>query len=102
MADWLVMARENRYSARGMEPVDLERRVRSDDGPVLSIYCDRDGLAPLSAIEGVICRLQNHRLDRFEITSDALGTRADHLSWARHPAVAAQAIARWVTTQTAK
>lgn len=98
MADWLVMARENRYSARGMQQ-DLERCVRDDRCPVLSIYCDRDALAPRSAIEGVTRRLGNHSIDWFEITSDALGARADHVSWAKHPALAAGAIERWIAGQ---
>lgn len=101
MADWLVMARENRYSAQGMEDQDLERRVQSDSCPVLSIYCDRDDLAPLSAIEGVTSRLKNHRIESFEITSEALGVRADHTAWARHPAIAAKAIGQWINEQTA-
>lgn len=102
MADWLLMARENRYGAAGMEQDDLERRVREGDGPVLSIRCDRDGLAPLAAIEGVNGRLAGSRLDRFEITSEALGARADHLSWARQPALAAQAITGWIEGQAAR
>ena len=101
MADWLVMARENRYTARGMESEDLELRVQCDAAPVLTIYCDRDELAPLTAIEGVTRRLRDRRIDRHEITSDALGTRADHLSWARHPSIAAAAIERWISGQTA-
>jgi predicted alpha/beta hydrolase len=100
MSDWLVMAHENRYGARGMEQHDLERLVRSDGCPVLSVYCDRDDFAPLSAIEGVTGRLANHRIESFEITSEALGARADHTSWARHPDVAARAIARWIHGQT--
>lgn len=102
MADWLVLARENRYSAAGMERDDLERRVREDDGRVLSICCDRDGLAPLAAIEGVNRRLEGSRVDRFEITSEALGARADHLSWSRQPALAAQAMVRWIDGQMAR
>lgn len=98
MDDWLVMARRNSYSAQGMQQ-DLERCVRADDGPVLSIYCDDDELAPLEAIEGVTRRLDNHRVDMFEITSEALGARADHLSWAQQPAVAAPAIADWIARQ---
>lgn len=100
MADWLVMARENRYDAAGMEHEDLERRVRDAGGPVLSICCDRDGLAPPAAIEGVNRRLEGSRVDRVEITSEALGARADHLSWARQPALAAQAMVRWIDAST--
>ena len=99
MADWLVMARENRYRAQGMQE-NLEQRVQSDACPVLSIHCDRDELAPLSGIEGVTGRLKWHDIDWFEITSQALGTRADHTSWAKHPDVAAEAILRWITEQT--
>jgi len=95
MADWLVMARSNRYSASGMSQ-DLEQKVRSDGCPVLSIYCDRDEFAPLQAIEGVTGRLSNHRIDWFRITSEALGTRADHVSWAKQPGIAAEAIAGWI------
>jgi predicted alpha/beta hydrolase len=99
MADWLVMARENRYSASGLESEDIEGRVQSSGGPVLSIHCDRDDLAPLSAIDGVTRRLKGSVVDRFEISSDALGSRADHLSWARQPAIAAGAIERWISAQ---
>lgn len=100
MADWLVMAREDRYSACGMESEDLERRVQRDVAPVLTIYCDQDKLAPLRAVEGVVRRLDDRRVDRYEITSEALGTRADHLSWARHPSIAATAVTQWITEQT--
>jgi predicted alpha/beta hydrolase len=99
MADWLVMARENRYSACGLESEEIEGRVQSSGGPVLSIHCDRDDLGPLSAIDGVTRRLKGAAVDRFEISSDALGTRADHLSWTRQPAIAAGAIERWISAQ---
>jgi predicted alpha/beta hydrolase len=75
---------------------DLEQRVRSDGCPVLSIYCDWDEFAPLQAIEGVTGRLSNHRIDWFRITSEELGTRADHVSWAKQPGIAADAIAGWI------
>jgi predicted alpha/beta hydrolase len=102
MADWLVMARENRYSARGLEHEDLERRVQSDACSVLSIHCDGDDLAPLPAVEGVTKRLHEHHIDWFRITSQALGVRADHVSWAKHPDVAAAAIADWISHRSAR
>jgi predicted alpha/beta hydrolase len=102
MADWLVMARENRYSAQGLEHENLERRVQSDACPVLSIHCDGDDLAPLPAVEGVTQRLQAHHIDWFRITGQALGVRADHVSWAKHPDVAAAAMADWLTGQSAR
>jgi predicted alpha/beta hydrolase len=95
MADWLVMARDNRYSAAGIEK-DLEAMVQADRCPVLSVHCDSDQLAPLKAIQGVTGRLSNHAIDWFEITSDALGVRADHVSWAKRPALAACAIGTWI------
>jgi predicted alpha/beta hydrolase len=98
MDDWLVMARSNRYGAEGMQQ-DLEQLVQSDACPVLSIYCDQDNLAPLQAIEGVTRRLRGHDVDWFEITSEALGARADHASWAKHPDGAAEAITRWIGAQ---
>jgi predicted alpha/beta hydrolase len=79
-----------------MEPADLEPLVQSEPGPVLSIHCDRDNLAPMAAVQGVTIRLRQSRVEHVEITSDALGTRADHLSWARQPAIAAAAIERWI------
>jgi predicted alpha/beta hydrolase len=95
MADWLEMARHNRYEARGFD-ADLESMVQAGSGPVLSIYCDRDDLAPLTAIEGVTKRLPGYEIDWFEISSDALGVRADHVSWAKQPALAAAAISEWI------
>ena len=99
MADWLVLARSNRYFASGMEPADVESLVQAEAGAVLSIHCDRDNLAPVAAVEGVTNRLKKSRVEHFEITSDALGTRADHLSWARQPTIAAGAIDRWIAAQ---
>jgi predicted alpha/beta hydrolase len=99
MADWLVLARSNRYFASGMEPEDVEGLVQSEAGPVLSIHCDRDPLAPALAVRSVTDRLKKSRVEHFEITSNALGTRADHLSWARQPTLAAEAIDRWIGAQ---
>jgi len=96
MADWLVMARFNRYEARGID-VDIESAVQDGACPVLSIYCDRDNLAPLNGIQAVTGRLPRYEIDWFEITSDALGARADHVSWSRRPAIAAEAIRRWIS-----
>jgi predicted alpha/beta hydrolase len=95
MADWLVMARDNRYSAAGVDR-DFEAMVQADGCPVLSIHCDRDELAPLKAIEGVTGRLSNHAVDWYGITSAELGMKADHVSWAKRPALAARAICTWI------
>ena len=98
MSDWLVMARFNRYEARGID-VDIESAVQAGACPLLSIYCDRDKLAPLHGIEAVTRRLPEYEIHWFEITSDALGARADHISWSRQPTIAAETIGRWITAQ---
>jgi predicted alpha/beta hydrolase len=95
MADWLVMARRNRYSARGID-LDLEAMVQADACPVLSLYCDADNFGPLAAVKGVNDRLGKHEVTLFEITSDALGEKATHISWARQPAITVDVVADWI------
>lgn len=95
MRDWLVMAKHNRYSAAGMDQ-DLEALVQVGTGPVLSIYCEHDHFGPLAAIEGVTHRLGRREVTLQQITSAELGTRADHVSWAKHPAPAVAAIVAWL------
>lgn len=95
MADWLVMARHNRYSAAGMA-TDFEALLQADSCPVLSVYGDRDALAPLNAIENVTKRLPNHTVDWLQISSEQLGKQANHVAWAQQGEVAAQAVAEWL------
>ncbi len=95
MRDWLVMAKHNRYSAAGIDQ-DLEALVQADARPVLSIYCEHDDFGPRTAIEGVTSRLTRRELRLWQLTSAELGVRADHVSWAKHPAPAAAAIVDWL------
>jgi len=101
MADWLQMARHNRYSAAGIDS-DIEAMVQADDCPVLAIYCDDDAFGPLAAIRGVTNRLGNRDIQWQEITSEALGIKADHVSWAKQPAIAVSAISMWIDQQNNK
>jgi predicted alpha/beta hydrolase len=98
MADWLQMARHNRYSAAGIDG-DIEAMVQADDCPVLAIYCDDDAFGPLAAIQGVTNRLGNRDIQWQEISSAALGIKADHVSWAKRPAIAVAAISTWIDQQ---
>ncbi len=98
MQDWLVMAKHNRYSAAGIDR-DIETLVQADTCPVLSVYCDKDNFGPLPAVEGVTRRLIRREVEIQQITSDELGARADHVSWARYPALAAAAIVDWTSKQ---
>ena len=98
MADWLQMAWHNRYSAAGIDS-DIEAMVQADDCPVLAIYCDDDAFGPLAAVRGVTNRLGNRDIQWQEITSDALGMKADHVSWAKRPAIAVSAISTWIDQQ---
>lgn len=95
MADWLVMARHNRYHANGTGKA-YERLVQADDCPVLSIYCDEDKFAPLAGVKGVTQRLENHSVQLEEITSAQLGTEANHVAWARKPELAVELIRNWI------
>jgi predicted alpha/beta hydrolase len=96
MQDWLVMAKHNRYSAAGIDR-DIEALVQADTCPVLSVYCDKDNFGPLPAIQGVTRRLTRREVEIQQITSAELGARADHVSWAKHPAPAAAAIVDWIS-----
>ena len=69
--------------------------MQADTCPVLSVYCDKDNFGPLPAIQGVTRRLIQREVEIQQISSAKMGVRADHVSWAKHPAPAAAAIVDW-------
>ena len=91
--------------ARGLM-ADWWQMVQQDDCPVLAIYCGRDNFGYLAGVQGVTKRLGNRNRNRNsqwqEITSEALGSKADHASWAKRPAIVVSAISAWIEQQKNK
>ena len=94
MRDWLVLARENRYRALGLDE-DLEAGIRRYPGHLLSLRMAEDTYAPEAAMAAVSDKFAAARVTRQVLTTEMLGERADHFRWARAPDAVARAVASW-------
>ncbi len=95
MRDWLVMARENRYRAAGLDE-DLEAGIRDYRGGLLSLRMAEDSYAPEAAMASVSDKFVSAEVTREVITSEELGDRADHFRWARSPEAVVNHVRGWV------
>ncbi len=94
MADWLHLARDNRYVATGLEQ-DLDIAVSQYTGPVLSLGHNDDELAPPRARQAVTDKFSQAQVSEALINRQQLGRKADHYAWVRQGQVAAAQIQQW-------
>ena len=99
MRDWGRVTREDLYRPEGSD-FDYETSARQLALPVLSIGVREDPVAPATAREALLARLQRAEVTRVEID----GVRAHqawkrHFSWAREPADAVDSIDGWLAAR---
>ncbi len=99
MADWRQMAVGNHYRAAGIAE-DLDDRVGSWTGHVLSIGFSDDRLAPGGGIESVLSKLPSARIRTLTMDSEELGCPADHFRWARTSGAVSGVVAEWMQAAT--
>lgn len=95
MADWLALARTNRYSATGLQE-NLDAGIARYTGPVLSLRLQDDGFAPAAAMAAVTDKFHAAPVTQVVLDARTLGDRADHVRWARTPAAVVAAITDWL------
>ncbi len=95
MADWLVLAKTNKYIVKGMQE-DLERGVACYSGPVLSLSLDSDLFAPKAAVDGVVNKFVSASVSNKLMSASQLGEIADHFRWARSPTAMVAEIGDWL------
>lgn len=102
MADWVSLAGDNRYVARGADR-DLDGAISRFSGPTLSLRMKNDPFAPEAAIEAVLAKLgADSHVTRVTLDESAIGQRADHYGWAKAPEAASERIAAWCASAVVK
>lgn len=90
--DWARVGLGGRYAAAGL-PVDLEAAMCALTLPVEALLFDADWLAPAGSMRHLLSKLPAAPATLRILTAAELGTRADHFSWMKSPAIVADALA---------
>ncbi|MQP74874.1 alpha/beta fold hydrolase [Stenotrophomonas sp. MYb238] len=89
--DWARVGLGGRYAAAGL-PVDLEAAMGALTLPVEALLFDADWLAPAGSMRHLLSKLPAAPATLRILTAAELGTRADHFSWMKSPAIVADAL----------
>jgi predicted alpha/beta hydrolase len=96
MRDWSLVTRAGVYRPEGSR-FDYERAARTLHTRVLSIGLREDPVAPASAREALLARLERSEVTRAEVSGvTAHRPWKRHFSWARAPEGVVGAIAKWL------
>jgi len=96
MRDWGLVSRDGLYRPEGSR-FDYERAARALHTRVLSIGVREDPVAPASAREALLARLERSEVTRAEVSGvTAHRPWKRHFSWARAPEGVVGAIAGWL------
>jgi len=96
MADWARQARTGHFRF-GRPPVDYDPKLAQVALPVLGISFTTDFFATRRAMDGLLAKLSQARLERHHLDPKALGFEGiDHFRWARQPAIVLPLIRDWL------
>ncbi len=90
--DWARVGRSGRYAAAGLA-IDLEAAMRALALPVNALLFEADWLAPAGSMRHLLSKLPAAPATLRILSGSELGTRADHFSWMKSPAIVADALA---------
>lgn len=93
MREWARVGLSNRYAADGLD-IDLEVALSSIETEVHAVLLKRDWFAPRRSMQALLDKLPRSQPTLTTLGSTALGTRADHFAWMKHPGVVADALLR--------
>ena len=85
--DWAHLARTGRFVAG-------EERLAGVELPVLAISVEGDWLGPAKAVDAMVAKLPNARVERDHLDVDGV----DHFKWARRPEVVVPRIVAWASS----
>lgn len=89
ITDWAGTARSGRYAGKDIG-VDLEAALASVTVDIRAVLLAGDWLAPTSSLDFLLSKMPRSRAAVTTLDSAALGTRADHFAWMKHPRVVAE------------
>lgn len=92
MRDWSRVALTGTYAARGLGQ-DLEAAMARVRVPVTGVVLAEDWFAPESSLRYLLSKLPDAPARIETIGTPALGTRADHFAWMKHPEAVATTLA---------
>ena len=91
--DWSLTGLSGRYAAAGVD-VDLEAAMAAATLDAHAIVLAKDWLGPVSSLRFLLSKLRRVEPRVDVLDARALGTRADHYAWMKHPHAVAEALAR--------
>lgn len=95
MRDWRKMVSNNTYFAEGIDQ-DLDQLVGRYRGRVLSVRYSDDDLGPASGVQAVTGKFKQAELSERLISSEQLGSKANHVNWVREPEALCTLITDWI------
>jgi predicted alpha/beta hydrolase len=96
MLEWSRLTTRGRFEVAGCEH-DFEGALPAVTLPVLALSFEGDRFAPQRAVAHLLSKLPRAAITRRHLRAADLGAGSvDHLSWTRHPAAVADAVASWV------
>lgn len=90
--DWSRVGLSGRYAGREMR-IDLEQALSRLSLPVSSVLFAQDWFAPATSLRGLTDKFATAAEPPTILDAEALGARADHFAWMRHPQRVAEALA---------
>lgn len=94
MKDWVMMARENRYVAHGLNK-DLDVGIAHWKGKLLSLRLADDAFASEAAMGAVTDKFKQADITKVVVDAQTLGDKADHYRWIRTPHVIGETVLDW-------
>jgi predicted alpha/beta hydrolase len=99
MRDWARTVRAGHYDApRGLRG-EAERRLAALSVPVLGLRPVHDHLSPPPSLQALLDKCGHGSKQQEALSSEVLGTTADHFRWMRSPAAVAERIAHWAARE---
>ena len=91
IADWARSALSGRYRADGLD-IDLEAAMSPHSPQVRAVTLADDWLAPESSLRFLLSKMPRASVSTTVLDRHALGARADHFHWLKHPDAVAKAL----------
>ena len=91
VADWARSGLSGRYAAAGLG-IDLEAALAHVRVPTRAVLFRDDWMAPPSSLRDLLGKMTPSDQTSLTLDASALGTRADHFAWMRHPDRVADAL----------
>ncbi|WND02211.1 alpha/beta fold hydrolase [Temperatibacter marinus] len=93
--DWLNLARDDHFNFKGLND-NIEAQFKRIEGNILCFSFQEDDFAPITASLCFLDRLDLMEKKVVSVTSDDIGVKADHFSWAKSPEFIVSKVKQWL------